>query len=69
MIDIEIGTRFYSHGKSKAEYEVIDIYKTYNISNELVHTSYVAKSIKDFLGQVVTWYDIPATTIIRNKKD
>jgi hypothetical protein len=56
-----IGTKFKTRGKNPKECTVVDVYKTYNSKNELVHIRYVATHI--FLGQLVISYDIPHTTI------
>ena len=63
IMDYEIGTTFLSNGKHKRLCTVSDIHKTYNASNELVKTRYVAFHL--FMGQVVTERDICATTIAR----
>ena len=47
--DIKIGTKYSPMGKTYV-CTVVDIYKTYNASNELVKTAYI--STYDFCGQV-----------------
>ena len=63
MNEIKIGQKYTSRGKYPRQCTVVDIYKTYNASGELVKTSYVAT--QEFAGQVITDYDVPAATIIR----
>jgi hypothetical protein len=60
-MEYAIGTKFKSRGKSPRLCTVIDILKTYNSKSELVKTRYVATH--EFMGQVVTNYDLPAATI------
>ena len=60
-MEYAIGTKFKSRGKSPRLCTVIDILKTYNSKSELVKTRYVAT--QEFMGQVVTDYDLPAATI------
>lgn len=56
-----IGTKYMTRGKAPRECTVIDVLKTYNSKNELVHTRYVSTHI--FAGQTVTNKDVVATTI------
>lgn len=56
-----IGTRFHARGKNKRINTIVDIYKTYNSKNELVMIRYV--STHDFMGQIVTDYDVIETTV------
>ena len=60
-MEYAIGTLFKTRGKAPRLCEVVDIYKTYNSAGELVKTRYVATH--DFMGQIVTDYDVVATTI------
>ncbi len=61
--EITIGTTFLSRGKYPKTCKVIDIYKTYNVSGNLIKTSYVATH--ELAGQIITETDISAATIIR----
>lgn len=58
-----IGTKFKTQGKHPRLCTVVDIWKTYNSNNELVHVRYVATH--EFMGQIVTDYDVVETTIKR----
>lgn len=60
-MEYAIGTKFKSKGKSPRLCTITDILKTYNSKGELVKTRYVATH--NFMGQVVTDYDLPASTI------
>ena len=61
----EIGLTFKHHArKHNNELTIIDIYKTYNSSGELVKFTYVCSH--NFLGQSVIDYDINETTIARS---
>jgi len=62
-MEIKIGQKYKTRGKHPNICTVTDIYKTYNSKNELIKTSYVA--IHEFIGQIITEYDIPKTTILR----
>jgi hypothetical protein len=62
-MEYSIGTKFMTNGKYPKECTVTDIYKTYNSKNELVKTRYVATH--EFLGQIVTDYDVVQPTIGR----
>ena len=66
-MDYVIGTKFIrSTGKQRKDVETVtDILTTTNSKGELVSTRYVATH--DFMGQVVTDSDIPASTIARAK--
>jgi len=56
--DVPIGTKFtIKRPEYKRNMEVIDIYKTYNNSGDLVKTSYVCK------GELSTDYDVCKVTI------
>jgi hypothetical protein len=57
------GVQFMSTGKYPRLCTVVDIYKTYNVANELVKTRYVATH--DFMGQPIADYDVCAVTIQR----
>lgn len=61
MIIYAIGTQFMTRGKAPKLCTVVDILRTYNNSHELVKIRYVATH--PFMGQAVTDYDVPATTI------
>lgn len=56
-----IGTQYISRGKAKNLCTVVDIHKTYNNAGDLVKMRYVATH--DFLGQIVTDYDVCDTSI------
>jgi hypothetical protein len=56
-----IGQQFKTRGKSPRICTVIDVLKTYNSKGELVKIRYVATH--EVLGQIVTDYEIPETTI------
>lgn len=59
-VEIPTGTKFtIRRPKYSKSYEVIDIYKTYNIAGELVKTRYVCK------GTLATDYDMVKVTIQR----
>lgn len=60
-MEYPIGTQFKTRGKAPKLCTVVDILKTYNNANELVKVRYVATH--PFMGQNVTDYDVPATTI------
>lgn len=57
----QIGTTFATRGKHSKLCTVTDIHRTYNSQGELVKLRYVATH--EFMGQVVTDYDVPETTI------
>lgn len=57
----QIGTTFATRGKHSKLCTVVDILKTYNSQGELVKVRYVATH--EFMGQTVTDYDVPETTI------
>ncbi len=57
----QIGQEFKTRGKHPKICKVIDIWMTYNSKGELVHTRYIATH--EFLGQLVTDYDVCETTI------
>jgi hypothetical protein len=60
--EIIIGMQFIRRGRRNKYIEtVVDIYKTYNSKGELVKTTYVAEH--EFLGQIVTDSEVPASTI------
>lgn len=46
-----IGTKFKTRGKHGRVCTVVDIYKTYNSKNELVHVEYQTEH--EFCGQIV----------------
>lgn len=58
-----IGQQFKPIGKRSQLCTVVDILKTYNAKGELVKIRYVATH--DFMGQVVTDYDVNEVTIAR----
>jgi hypothetical protein len=60
---IEIGTKFTPIRKHAKEQTVIDIHTTYNSKGEIVKVRYVCTH--EFMGQVVTDYDVVKTTILR----
>jgi hypothetical protein len=62
----KIGQQFTSRGKGKIRnlYTITDIYRTYNSANELVRIRYVCTH--EFMGQIVTNYDVIETTICRS---
>ena len=60
-MDFAIGTHFKTRGKAPRICIVTDILKTYNSAGDLVKTRYQASH--EFLGQIVTDYDVCATTI------
>lgn len=60
-----IGMTFTSHNpKHKGEWRIDDIYRTYNIRNELIKVFYVCS--KDYLGQRLSRYDVTSTEIARS---
>jgi L,D-peptidoglycan transpeptidase YkuD (ErfK/YbiS/YcfS/YnhG family) len=63
-MEYAIGTKFLSGGKHKRECIVTDILKTYNSAGDLVKTRYQASH--EFMGQIVTDYDVVAITIAKN---
>jgi hypothetical protein len=63
-MEYAIGTKFLLGGKHKRECIVTDILKTYNSAGDLVKTRYQASH--EFMGQIVTDYDVVAVTIARN---
>ena len=56
-----IGTQYLSRGKHPRLCEVVDILKTYNSKDELVHTRYVAQH--GLAGQYDIERDVVAATI------
>lgn len=56
----EIGTVFKTRGKCPKLCKVVDIYKTFNSSGELVRLEY--KTEHEFMGQKISDY-VPETTI------
>ena len=60
---IEVGTKYMTGRNHPVECTVTDILSTYNLSGKLVKTRYVAQHI--FCDQLVTDYDVCATTIKR----
>jgi hypothetical protein len=56
-----IGTTFKTRGKHPRLCKVTDIHVTYNNSGELIKIRYVATH--EFMGQTVTDYEVPETTI------
>jgi hypothetical protein len=67
LIDAQykIGTQYYSSGKNKRLCTVTDILTTYNHRGEKVKIRYVASH--EFLGQLVTDYDVCETSIKRGR--
>ena len=59
-----IGQQFKRPGKHAKVETVIDILRTYNFAGELVRIRYVAQH--DFMGQMITDYDVVDATIARN---
>lgn len=57
-----IGTKFLTRGKHKKVCTVVDIYDTYNAAGVHVKRRYVATH--ELLGQTITDYDVPETTIL-----
>ncbi len=60
-----VGTQFVqvsAKGKRRDLCTVVDIYRTYNSEGKLVSLRYVATH--DFMGQIVTDYDVVETTIM-----
>lgn len=62
----KIGDTWTQRGKFGRECEIIDIYKTYNSKGELVEIRY--KSGHEFMGQVVTHYDVETTIAMAKAK-
>ena len=60
-MEYSIGTKFKTRGKAPKVCIVTDILKTYNSAGDLVKTRYQASH--EFMGQIVTDYDLCATTI------
>lgn len=60
-VEYQLGTQFKTRGKHPRVMTVVDMWKTYNAQGELVRVRYVATY--ELMGQVVTDYDVPATTI------
>jgi hypothetical protein len=60
---IEVGTKYMTRGAHPVECTVTDVLSTYNLSGKLVKTRYVARHT--FCDQLVTDYDVCATTIKR----
>lgn len=56
-----IGQQYVTRGRHKKLCTVRDVLRTYNHANELVDVRYVATH--EFLGQVVTDYSVPETTV------
>mgnify|MGYP000485214702 CR=1 FL=1 len=62
--EIKIGTQYIPIGmKNKKVHTVVDILKTYNTKNELVHIRYVSEH--DYIGQKIINSDVVAVTIQR----
>jgi len=59
--EFPIGTEYITRGKHPRKCRVIDIWKTYNSSGEIVHTRYVSEH--EFCGQMVQERDVVRTTI------
>lgn len=60
-----IGTQYLSRGKNRQDIcTVTDFHITRNLAGEIVKTCYV--STHPFMGQTITDYDVPASTIARN---
>jgi hypothetical protein len=57
----KIGQQYQTRGKYPRLCTITDILKTYNSKDELVKITYV--STHEFLGQIVTNYDVVQTTI------
>lgn len=64
ITEYPIGTQYQSRGKHPRLCTVKDVWKTYNAAGELVQIRYV--TTHEFLGQIVTEYDVVAVTIARN---
>ena len=60
-MDYSIGTKFATRGKAPRICIVTDILKTYNSAGDLVKTRY--QTSHEFLGQIVTDYDVCAISI------
>ena len=60
-MDYTIGTKFKTRGKHPRVCIVTDILKTYNNAGDLVKTRYQASH--EFMGQIVTDYDVCETSI------
>ena len=60
-MEYPIGTLFKTRGKYPRLCEVVDIFKAYDSTGELVKTRYVATH--EIMGQIVTDYDVVKTTI------
>ena len=58
-----IGQKFVARGKNASQCEVVDIFKTFNSSGQLVRVEYVAAH--DFMGQKIVDYSVCETTIAR----
>jgi hypothetical protein len=58
-----IGTKFKTRGKHPKECVVVDYLTTTNLNGDIVKQRYVAQH--EFLGQVLTDYDVVETTISR----
>jgi hypothetical protein len=56
-----IGQQFYTRGKVRQLCTIVDILSTYNASGELVRIRYIATH--EFLGQIVTNYDVADSTV------
>jgi hypothetical protein len=56
-----IGDKYITRGRRKDVCTIIDIHTTTNASDEVVKITYVATH--DFLGQIVTNYEVYETTI------
>ncbi len=57
----KIGTRYKTRGKHPRICTVVNIHHTYDLNGELIKTRYVSEH--EFLGQVVTDFDVPQVTI------
>lgn len=58
-----IGTKFKTRGKAPRVCTVVDYHTTTNLAGEVVKERYVATH--EFMGQIVTDYDVCAVTIAR----
>jgi len=62
-----IGVVYKTRHKKPRICTVVDKLETYNSKGELVKTRYVSEH--EFLGQIVTDYDVVPTTILRGRTD
>ena len=56
-----IGQQYWTRGKNRQLCTIVDILSTYNAAGELVRIRYV--STYEFLGQIVTNYDVADSTV------